>query len=131
MAISADSGAMPALVSASFTFSRASGAVILQIVSASFEHDVHHFVFAGRFLGNHNFALAVEHPAYGARFGHVSAVLAHEMAKFADDTVAVRCDGFDEHADATGTVSFEGDFFILFAFELAGAAQDGALDVFV
>src|SRR5580704_2856382 len=53
------------------------------------------------------------------------------MAKFADDAVAVRSNGCDQHTDAARAVAFESDFFILFAFELSRASQDGALDIFV
>ena len=54
-----------------------------------------------------------------------------QVAKFADDAIAIGGYGFNQHAHAAGAIAFEGDFFILFAFELAGAAHDGALDIFV
>jgi len=40
-----------------------------------------------------------------------------------------RGDHLNEHAHAARAVAFKGRFFILFAFELARAAQDRALDV--
>jgi hypothetical protein len=73
----------------------------------------------------------MEHPAYGTGFGKVAAILAHEMAKFADDTIAIGGDGLNEHAYPARTVSFEGHFFILFAFELAGAAEQSTLNVVI
>ncbi len=96
-----------------------------------FQHDVHHLVFAGLFFGDHDFAFAMEHPADGAGFRHVAAVFAHEVAEFANDAIAIGRDHLDQHANAARAVAFEGGFLILLALELAGAAQNSALDVFI
>src|SRR6267142_386538 len=106
------------------------GAIVFQIFGARFQHEVQQLVFARGFLGNGNFALAVEHPPDGAGFGHVAAVLAHEMAELTDHAVAVGGDDLNQHAHSARAISFEGSFFILLAFQLAGAAKNGALDVF-
>src|SRR6266480_5996996 len=82
-----------------------------------------------RFLGNRNFTLAVEHPPDGARFGHVAAVLAHEMAELTDHAVAVGGDDLNQHPHAARAVAFKGGFLILLAFQLPGASQNGSLDV--
>src|SRR6267154_3041592 len=107
------------------------GAIVFQIFRASLENDVQHFVFAGLLLGNYDFALAVKHPADRAGFGEVAAVFGHQVAKFADDAVAIRGHHLDQHAHAARSIALEGGFLVLFAFELAGTAQDGALDVFI
>ena len=51
------------------------------------------------------------------------------MAEFADRAVAVIGCDVDQHGRASGAVPFEHDFFDLPAFQLAGAAHDGLLDV--
>ena len=43
--------------------------------------------------------------------------------------VGVVGERFDDHRDAAGTVAFVRDFLVRGAFELTGAALDGALDV--
>src|SRR6476646_234942 len=73
----------------------------------------------------------MEHPSHGAGFGQVSAILAHEVPKFADNAVAVRGHRFNQHPHAAGAIALEGHFFVLFTFELAGAAHEGSLDIFV
>ena len=107
------------------------GAVVFQIFGARFQDEVQQLVFAGRLLGNRNFTLAVEHPPDGTSFCHVAAVLTHEMAKLTDDAVAVGSDNLNQHAHSARAVAFEGRFLILLAFQLAGAAKNGALDVLV
>ncbi len=139
MPISALAGVMPALASASFTASKASGGVTMyQAEPSSFKSSApasstrsKHLVFAGRFFGDDDFALAAEHPSDGAGFGHVAAVLAHHVAHFADGAIAIGGDDLNQHADAARAVAFESDFFVLLAFELPGAAENGALDVVV
>ncbi len=73
----------------------------------------------------------MEHPPNGADFGQVAAILAHKMAKLTNDAVAIRGDDLNQHAHSARTVAFEGGFLKLLAFELAGAAKDGALNVLV
>ncbi len=51
------------------------------------------------------------------------------MAKFADDAIAIRGDRLDQHPHAARSVALESHFFVLFPLKLAGAAQDGPLDV--
>jgi len=53
------------------------------------------------------------------------------MAHFADRAIAVRSNDLNEHAYAARAVSFKGHFFKLLAFELACAAQNGALDIVI
>ena len=53
----------------------------------------------------------------------------NDVADFADRAVAVIGRDLDQHRGAAGTVAFERDFVDLAAFEFAGAAHDGALDV--
>src|ERR1700682_3926671 len=106
------------------------GAIVFQIFGARFQHEVQQLVFARGLLGHGNFALAVEHPSDGAGFGHVAAVLAHEVAELTDHAVAVGGDDLNQHAHSARAISFEGGFLILLAFQLAGAAKNGALDVF-
>src|SRR5258708_39484380 len=53
------------------------------------------------------------------------------MSEFAHDAVAIRGDDLDQQAHAARAVPLEHSFFILFALELAGSAEDGTLDVFV
>src|SRR5258708_4034028 len=136
MPISADASAIPALVSASFTFSSASAAVTMyhaapssQILGASFEDQVQQLVFGRRFLWNRNLALSVKHPPDGAGFSQIAAVLAHEMAELADHAVAVGGDNLNQHAHSARSVAFKSGFLKLLAFQLAGAAKNGALDI--
>ncbi len=72
----------------------------------------------------------MEHPPDRAGFGQVAAVLAHQVAEFTDDTIAVRGNNLNQHAHASRAVAFKGRFLILFALELPSAAKNGALDVF-
>ena len=51
------------------------------------------------------------------------------MANFADRAVLVVGEHLDDDGDATGAVALVGDLLVGDAFELAGAALDGALDV--
>ncbi len=53
------------------------------------------------------------------------------MADFAYGAVLVVGEDVDDDGDATGAVAFVGDLFVADAFELAGSALDGALDVLV
>src|SRR5689334_24968106 len=53
------------------------------------------------------------------------------MAELAHYAVAVCGHRLNEHAYAARPVALEGHFFVLLALELAGAAQNGALDVVV
>ena len=65
------------------------------------------------------------------RLLQVAAVLAHGVAHFADRAVAVGGDDLNQNADAARAIAFKGDFIVLLTFELAGAAEDGALDIVV
>ena len=51
------------------------------------------------------------------------------MAELTNHAVAVGGDHLNQHAHAARAVAFKGGFLILFAFELAGASQNGSLDV--
>ncbi len=106
-------------------------AVIPQILGPGIEDNGEHLVFIGLFLGHHNIALALEHPTYGAVFGHVSAVFVHHVAEFADDAVAVGGHHLDNHAHAARAVALEVHFFVLLAFQLPGAASQSPLDVVI
>jgi hypothetical protein len=83
------------------------------------------------FLRYGDLAFAMEHPANRAGFRHIAAILAHEVAEFTDDSVAVGGHDLDQHAHAARAVSFKCGFFVHLAFQLAGAPQDGALNVFI
>ena len=106
-------------------------AIVAQILSAGVEHDAHHLVFVGLLFGNADVALAVEHPADGAVFGHVSAVLGEQVADFAHDAIAVVGHHLHQHSYATRPVALEHHFVESFAFERPGAALNGALDIVV
>ena len=75
--------------------------------------------------------LRLKHPAHGAVFGHVAAVLVHHVADFADDAVAVGGDHFDDHAHAARAVALEIHLVVLLAFERSGAARQRSLDIVV
>ena len=51
------------------------------------------------------------------------------MADFADGAIFVVGEDFDDDGDAAGAVALVGDLLVGDAFEFAGAALDGALDV--
>ena len=104
-------------------------AVVAQIVGAGIEHDGHELVFAGLVAGHEDLALALEHPGDAALLAHVAAVLGEDMADFADRAVAVIGGDVDQDGGAAGPVAFEHDFVDLAAFQFAGAAHDGLLDV--
>src|SRR5207245_2320754 len=105
--------------------------IIFQIFGARVEHEIQQFILAGGFLWNSNFSFAVEHPADRSGLRQVAAVLGHQVAKLAYQPVAIRGNRLNEHAHAAGTITLKGHFFVLLAFELAGAAQNGALDIVV
>src|ERR1700687_182436 len=138
MAISADASVIPAFVSASFTFSSASGGVTMYHAEpSSFRSSAPASSTRSSSLSSLAASLGTEIsplrwniPPDGAGFGHVAAVLAHEMAELTDHAVAVGSDNLNQHAHSTWAISFEGGFLILLAFQLAGAAKNGALDVF-
>ena len=50
------------------------------------------------------------------------------MADFADGAVAIVGGDFHDDSDAARAVALEGDFFVIDAFELAGAAFNGAVN---
>src|SRR5207249_5986201 len=52
-------------------------------------------------------------------------------AELADYAVAIRGHRLNQHAHTARSISLEGHFFVLLAFELPRAAQNGALDVVV
>ena len=107
------------------------GAVVAQVLGAGIEDDAHHFFFVRRFLGDHNIALAVEHPVDRPVLGHVAAVLREHVANFADDPVAIAGDHLHEHTHSAGAVALEHHFIERFTLELPGAALDGAFDIVV
>src|SRR6185369_122025 len=74
-------------------------------------------------------ALLLEHPCDGASFTHVPAILAEGVTDLADRAVAVIGGDFDEDGNAARAVAFEGDLFVTHAWQFAGAALDGFLDV--
>jgi hypothetical protein len=74
-------------------------------------------------------ALALEHPGDAALFAHVSAVLGESVADIGDGAVAVVGGDVDQDGGAARPVAFEHDLFDLSAFQFAGAAHDGLLDV--
>ena len=74
-------------------------------------------------------ALALEHPGDAALLAQVAAVLRKDVADLAHRAIAIIGGHHDQNGRAAGTVAFEHDFVDLAAFELAGAAHDGALDV--
>ncbi len=53
------------------------------------------------------------------------------MSELANNAVTVCGNRLNQHPHAARPVALEHHFFILLAFELAGAAKNGALDVFV
>ena len=53
------------------------------------------------------------------------------MADFAYSAVLVVGEDVDDDGDAAGPIAFVGDLFVADAFDLAGSALDGALDVLV
>ena len=73
--------------------------------------------------------LALEHPADAAQLAQVSAVLGEHVPDFADGAVAIVGGHHHQHGGAAGSITFERDFIDLAAFQFAGAAHDGALDV--
>src|SRR5262249_17459206 len=78
---------------------------------------------------DHDLAFALEHPGDTALLAEVAAVFREEMADLADSSIAIISGDGDQNCRAAGAVAFEHDFIDLPAFELAGAAHDGALDV--
>ena len=102
-----------------------------KIFGARVENDAHDLVFVGGGFGDDDVALAAEHPSDRAGFGHVAAVLGHDVANFADRAIAVAGDHGDEYANAAGAVAFKHGFFELLALEAARTAEHGALDVVV
>ena len=104
-------------------------ALVAQVVGAGVEHDVHELVFVGLFAGNEDLALALEHPGDAALLAQVAAVFGEDMADLADGAVAVVGGHVDQHGGAARAVAFEHDFLDLPAFQFAGAAHDGLLDV--
>src|SRR6266404_1671596 len=102
MPISAEAGVMPALARASFTVSRDSGGVTMYHAEPS------SFISSA--------------PASKTRSSNFSS----EAASFGMVISPLRW-----NIQPTAPVAFEHGFFVLFAFELAGAAENGALDVFI
>ena len=79
--------------------------------------------------GNEEQALALEHPGDAAGAAHLAAGELEDLADLAGGAVAVVGQHFAEHGHAAGAVAFVGDLLEGAAFELAGAALDGPLDV--
>ncbi len=104
-------------------------AVVAEVVAAGIEHQVHELVFGGLVDRNQDLALALEHPGDAALLAHVAAVLGEHVADIADGAVAVVGGDVDQDGGAARPVAFEHDFVDLAAFQFAGAAHDGLLDV--
>ncbi len=104
-------------------------AVVAQIVGAGVENDAHELVFAGLILGKQNLALALEHPGDAALFAEVAAVLGKHVADLAHGAIAIVGGDHHQNRGAAGAVAFEHHLVDLAAFQFAGAAHDGLLDV--
>jgi hypothetical protein len=104
-------------------------ALIADIVAAGFEHHVHKPLFGGLTDGDEDLALALELPGDAALFAHISAILGEGVADIGDGAIAVVSGDIDQDGGAARPVAFEHDLFDLTAFEFAGAAHDGLLDV--
>jgi len=99
------------------------------VVGAGFQGDLHQALFGDLILFDENLAFAVEHPGDRADFAEVAAVFREQVADLADGAVAVIGGNLHDDRGATGAVALEGDFVDLAAFQLTGAAHDGAFDV--
>ena len=104
-------------------------AFVVQVFAAVFEHDVHQLLFGGRVLFDGDQALLVEHEAHRAGLAQVAAVLREGVADLAYRAVAVVGQYIHNDGHAAGAVALEGDLLVVDAFQFAGAALDGALDV--
>src|SRR5258708_16458141 len=71
----------------------------------------------------------MEHPGHGARFRHVSAVLAEGVANLTYGTVAIVGINVEQDGDPTRPVTFERKLFVGSARKFARAALDRAFDV--
>src|SRR5208337_1622207 len=110
MPTSAEAGVMPAFTSASFTASRDSAGVTMyhaepsSFISSAPASEDKLLDLVSRFFGNADFAFAVKHPAYGAGFRHVATILAHQVAKFADDSIAIGSDHLNQKSNPARAV---------------------------
>src|SRR5208282_4157286 len=59
----------------------------------------------------------------------VAAVFRKGVTNFADRAVAIVRGRFDYDGDAAGAIALEGDLLVVDAFQFAGTAQNGSLDV--
>src|SRR5439155_6790926 len=104
-------------------------AIIVQVLPTRLEHDVHEVVlFRGGFRDD-DVAFLMEHPGHRARFRHVSAVLAEDVANLAYGAVAVVGIDVEQDRHSTRPVTFERKLFISSAGKLARAPLDRSLDV--
>src|SRR5207302_11513142 len=101
----------------------------VQILATGFENDIHQVVLFGGALGDDDVALLMEHPRNSARFGHVSAVLAENMANLTYGAVAVVGVDVKQDCHSTRSVAFERKLFISRTGKFARAALDRAFDV--
>ena len=105
-------------------------AFVGEIFGTGIENDLGQLLFAGGGLGDGDDALGGEHPGDGTVGTEVAAVLGKGVADFADGAILVVGEDIDDDGDASGAVALVGDLLVGDAFELAGAALNGALDVF-
>ncbi len=104
-------------------------AFVTEVFGACIENDFGELIFAGGGLGYGDDTFLGEHPGDCSLGSEVAAVLREGVADFADGAVFVVGEDFDDERDATRAVALIGDLLVGDAFELAGAALDGALDV--
>src|SRR6266853_516291 len=104
-------------------------AVVVQVVAAGFQHDVHQVVFFGGRLGHHDLTFLVKHPGNRAGFTQVPAALGEGVADLADGAVAIVRGHLHQQRHAARAVTFKSDFFVVDALKFASTALDGALDV--
>src|ERR1700761_1258093 len=104
-------------------------ALVTDVVGTGVEHDAHELVFTGLAGVDYDLAFAFKHPGNAALLTEIAAVLGEYVAYFAHGAVAVVGGDIDQHGCAARAVAFKENFVDLAAFELAGAAHNGALDV--
>ena len=104
-------------------------AVVLHIVGAGFDGEIHEICLVDRVHRDADFALAIELKCDAARGGDAAAVFRENRADVGGRAVEVVGGHFDDEGDAGGAVAFVGDFLDALAAEFAAAFFDGAFDI--
>ena len=101
----------------------------LHIIGTGIDDQFHKVVFAFSLGFNGDESFFLEHPPHTAVFTEVSAGFTEGGPNFADGAVFVVGHRFQKDGRSSGTVSFIGDLFIVYAFQLASTFFNGASDV--